>query len=66
MDDAKELFQQAANCFKLSKRWDRAVDANMRCIECAPGDDGEQAGYYLEAAHCIKEVNSRKFLEYAK
>ena len=38
----------------------------MRCVECAPGEDGEQAGYYLEAAHCIKNVNTNKFLEYSK
>jgi alpha-soluble NSF attachment protein len=39
----------------------------MRCIECtAPDDDSEQAGYYLEAAHCIKNVSTNKFLNYAK
>jgi alpha-soluble NSF attachment protein len=66
MDDAKDLFQQAANCYKLSKNWDLAVNSNMRCVECAPDEDGEQAGYYLEAAHCIKNVNTNKFLEYSK
>jgi len=39
----------------------------MRCIECtAPDEDGEMAGYYLEAAHCIKNVSTNKFLGYAK
>ena len=39
----------------------------MRCVECCTqGEDGEQAGYYLEAAHCIKNVSTNKFLEYAK
>ena len=67
MDDAKELFQQAANCYKLTKNWERAVQANMRCIECTePDNDSEQAGYYLEAAHCIKNVSTNKFLSYAK
>ena len=67
MDDAKDLFQQAANCYKLTKNWEKAVQANMRCIECTePGNDSEQAGYYLEAAHCIKNVSTNKFLAHAK
>ena len=42
MDDAKDLFQQAANCYKLTKNWEKAVQANMRCIECTePGNDSE-------------------------
>lgn len=66
VDEAKELFQQAANCYKLSKDFEKAVAALLRCIECSPGDDSEQAGFYLEAAHCMKNINTHKFLEYAR
>lgn len=39
----------------------------MRCAQCTgAGEDGEIAGYYLEAAQCIKNVSTNKFLEYAK
>jgi len=41
VDEAKELFQQAANCYKLSKDFEKAVAALLRCIECSPGDDSE-------------------------
>jgi hypothetical protein len=41
VDEAKELFQQAANCYKLSKDFEKAVAAFLRCIECSPGDDSE-------------------------
>lgn len=64
MDEAKEIFQQAANCFKLAQQWDRAVECYMKCVECEDGEGGE-ASYYLEAAHCIKKVNTSKFLEFA-
>ncbi len=66
MDEAKELFQQAANCYKLCKDYERAVAALLRCIECSPGEESDQANYYLEAAHCIKNVSTHKFLEYSR
>ena len=66
MDEAKELFAQAANCYKLSKNWESAADAYLRCIDDSADSDSDQAGYYLEAAHCIKNVNTNKFLEYSR
>lgn len=45
----------------------RAVDSLMRCVDCSgAGDDSEQASYYLEAAHCIKNINTNKFLQYSR
>ena len=32
----------------------------------SPDDDSEQAGYYLEAAHCIKNLSTHKYLEFAR
>lgn len=66
MDEAKDLYQQAANFYKLTKNWDRAVDCWLQCVQCSPGEDSDQAQYYMEAAHCIKNVNTNKFLQYAK
>ncbi len=34
----------------------------MRCVECEK-DEGNCAGYYAEAAKCMKKVNTNKFLE---
>ena len=64
MDEAKEIFQQAANCFKLSQQWKRATECYLKCVECEEGD-ASGATYYMEAAHSIKKVNTSKFLEYA-
>lgn len=66
MDEALELFKQAANCYKLCKDYEKSVAALLRCIECCPNDEGEQASLYLDAAHCMKNLSTHKFLEYAR
>jgi len=39
----------------------------MQCVACTPPeDDRETATYYQEAANCIKNVSSTKYLEYAR
>ena len=64
MDEAKELYTQAANCFKLSHDWERASECYMHCVELEP-DESDHATYYLDAAHCMKKVNTNKFLQYS-
>lgn len=67
MEEARELYQQAANCYKLSKEWDDAVSAYMMCVQCtSPDDDRETGGYYQEAANCIKNVSTSKYIEYSR
>ena len=62
-DDAKELYSQAANCYKHARDTDQALVMYMRCIECEE-DDGFKAGYYKEAAMCVKATDTQKYLEY--
>jgi hypothetical protein len=33
-DEAKELYSQAANCYKVSQKWEKAVECYLRCVEC--------------------------------
>lgn len=67
MDEAKELFQQAANCYKLSKNWEAAVETLKKCIDCSPPDDDRDlGGLYHEMANCVKNVSSNKYLEYSR
>ena len=67
MDEAKELYSQAANCYKLSKNWERAVESYLKCVECTSEEDSsDTASYYLDAANCIKNVNTNQYLEYSK
>jgi lipopolysaccharide biosynthesis regulator YciM len=67
MDEAKELYQQAANCYKLGKNWDAAVTCLQKCVDCTPeGEDRELGGIYHEMANNIKNVSTNKFLEYSR
>ena len=52
-DDAKDLYNQAANCFKHAREPEQAVEMYIKCIECE-GDEGFKANYYKEAALTIK------------
>ena len=65
LDEAKELFSDAANCYKVSQQWEKAVQCYLKCAEC---EEKEQdcASYYQDAAHCLKKINTNKFLEYAR
>lgn len=64
-DDAKELYQQAANCYKHAKDPQQALDMYIKCIECEQ-DDGFKAGYFKEAAMCVKQTDTHKYLELIK
>ena len=45
--------------------WEKAVECYLKCAELEK-EDSDTATHYLEAAHCIKKVNTNKFLEYSK
>ena len=51
-DEAKDLYMQAANCYKQSKDPEAAVNMYLKCIECEP-DDGFKANYYRDASRAI-------------
>jgi len=67
LDEAKDLFQQAANCYKLSKNWETAVQSLQRCVECtAEGEDRDLGGIYHEMANCVKNTSTNQFLKFSK
>ncbi|KAH0713766.1 hypothetical protein KY290_008909 [Solanum tuberosum] len=61
-DDAADLFDKAANCFKLAKSWDRAGAVYVKLASCHLKLDSkhESAGAYANAAHCYKKTNIRE------
>ena len=61
-DDAKDLYSQAANCYKHAKDPDQAVEMYLKAIECE-ADDGFKANYYKEAALCMKGKDTQKYLQ---
>ena len=56
-DKAKDLYQRAGNCFKLSKDFDKAASAYKKCAD-TEDDVPVASGIYVEAAMCMKKVNT--------
>jgi tetratricopeptide (TPR) repeat protein len=48
-DDAKDLYLQAANCYKLSSDFQNAINCYEKCIECEE-NEADAATHYREAA----------------
>lgn len=61
-DEAKDLYLQAANCYKLSGAFDKAIHCYEECIKCEESDV-DAAPHYREAAICIKENDQDKYVE---
>lgn len=52
-EDASELFEQAANQYKLSKSYREAAECLIKCVECwgkVPGGTEKEAIHYRDAA----------------
>jgi len=60
-DEAKELFLQAANCFKLAQDPDQALVCYEKCIECEESEI-DAAPHFREAANCIKDKDMDKYI----
>ncbi|KAE8705039.1 Alpha-soluble NSF attachment protein [Hibiscus syriacus] len=61
-EDAAELFDKAANCFKLAKSWDKAGSTYVKLANCILKLDSkhEAAQAYVDAAHCYKKTNAKE------
>ena len=61
-DEAKDLYLQAANCYKLAQKMDLAIECYEMCIKCEESER-DCATHYREAANCIKNHDVDKFVE---
>lgn len=61
-EDAADLFEKAANAYKLSKSWDQAGAVYVKLANCYLKLDSkhEAANAYAEAAHCYKKINTKE------
>ncbi|KAL3650325.1 hypothetical protein CASFOL_006728 [Castilleja foliolosa] len=61
-EDAAELFDKAANAFKLAKSWDQAGAVYVKLANCHLKLDSkhEAANAYADAAHCYKKTNIKE------
>ena len=56
-DEAKDLYLQAANCFKLSQDLQNAVLSFEKAIKCEE-NEVDAAPHFREAANCVKSTDT--------
>ncbi|KAK6943405.1 hypothetical protein RJ641_024507 [Dillenia turbinata] len=61
-DDAADLFEKSANCFKLAKSWNQAGLVYIKLANCYLKMDSkhEAAQAYVNAANCYKKVSPKE------
>ncbi|KAI4973107.1 hypothetical protein ZWY2020_028815 [Hordeum vulgare] len=61
-EDAADLYDKAANFFKLSKNWNRAASVYIKIANCHLKGDSkhEAASAYVEAANCYKKFSPQE------
>ncbi|OEL16930.1 Alpha-soluble NSF attachment protein [Dichanthelium oligosanthes] len=61
-EDAADLFDKAANSFKLAKNWSRAASVYIKIANCHLKGDSkhEAASAYVEAANCYKKFSPQE------
>ncbi|XP_076953437.1 alpha-soluble NSF attachment protein-like [Bidens hawaiensis] len=59
-EDAADLFEKAANFYKIGKSWDQAGAVYVKLAECYMKLDSKQeaANAYADAGHCYKKTNT--------
>mmetsp|Transcript_36456 Transcript_36456/g.77537 ORF Transcript_36456/g.77537 Transcript_36456/m.77537 type:complete len:296 (-) Transcript_36456:22-909(-) len=64
-EEAMELYQQAANMYKLAKLWQEAADCYSQCAYCAArtGDQNAEADNLQEAGHLLKRISTERALD---
>mmetsp|Transcript_71385 Transcript_71385/g.149173 ORF Transcript_71385/g.149173 Transcript_71385/m.149173 type:complete len:293 (-) Transcript_71385:389-1267(-) len=64
-DEAQDLYQQAANQYKLAKDWQQAAECFVQCAHCAQkqGSQNDEANFLMEAGHVLKKISSSQAVE---
>ncbi|KAH7664705.1 NSF attachment protein [Dioscorea alata] len=64
-EDAADLFDKAANCFKLAKNWERAASVYKKLANCHLKLESkhEAASAYVDAANCYKKISAQDAAE---
>ncbi|PKA53269.1 Alpha-soluble NSF attachment protein [Apostasia shenzhenica] len=60
-EDAADLYDKAANCFKLGKNWDKAGAVYIKLANCHLKLESkhEAASAYVDAANCYKKLSAQ-------
>ena len=68
LDEAQELYQKAANQFKLAHEWNDAADCYVQYafVSKKLNMESEEAQGYVETANCLRKVSPEGSLEWYK
>lgn len=66
LDEARDLYEKAANSYKLAQDWQKAGEMYKLCADCERQTDGIPAQYILDAVSCYKKVNNAEYLTMAE
>lgn len=64
-DEAMDLYQQAANQYKLAKDWQEAGNCFIQCAYCAKksGSSTDEATQLMEAGNVLKKISTNDAVE---
>ena len=62
MDNAKEFFNQAANCYKHCQDNRSSMEMYLKCAECE-SDEGFKANYVRDAGQVIKNLDTEQYIK---
>jgi len=61
LEDARDLFEKAANAFKMADRMAEAGECYEECVKIEEKLDGMPANFTKEALDCYKRGNPEKY-----
>lgn len=61
-EDAADLYEKAANCYKLAKSWDKAAEVYIKLAGCHMKLESkhEAASAYVDAANAYKKISPKE------
>ncbi|CAI2376770.1 unnamed protein product [Moneuplotes crassus] len=66
MEEVKELYEKAANSYKLAQEWEKAGQMYRKCADLERQTNGIPAQYLLDSLTCYKKVNHAEYLALAE
>ena len=63
MEKARDLYEKAANSFKLGDQFQLAGEMYEKCAHIERETDGMPSSFISEALNCYKKTNTEKYIE---
>jgi alpha-soluble NSF attachment protein len=60
---AKDLYEKAANNYRLNQKWFEAGECFEKCAQIDEANKDDPSGYYEEASHCFKFCEKKSILK---